>query len=298
MIINELWNGDCVATLQKLDAASIDLTVTSPPWDNIFNYGGHHWDWDTFRAVAEHLWRVTKPGGVVCWDIADGVEKGFLTASTLRQGGHFLDLGFRLFEKVVIHQNYRVQPTPTRHGMPPEEVLVFSKGKPLAFHRQLKPNDPGSVGKRFRYSKRHKDGTITYRLGSAIKPMGPRSSIWCYAPSCRHCGHEWDGTMEITRNPVFAATDGVRRYSTAKTPHHFTGIHPARMSPTLVKDLILAYSDPGDLILDPFMGTATTCEMALLNHRFFLGVEIHDAYFKVAQRRVREAKEVYFATSA
>ena len=296
MLINQLWHTDCVHGLQQIAKHEIALVVTSSPWDNIFAYGGQHcvMDWITFETVVDELWRVVAPGGIVCWDVADGIEDGHLSGTVARQTVYFLDKGFWLHEKLTIHKNGRFVPTARRHGAPAEEVLVFSKGKPSTVRRRQKPNLPENVGKRFRHNKRNKDGSTTRGLGSIIKEYGYRNSIWCYNPLCPACGYEWDGTETFTTKPSFAKTDPIKRYSIYQRPYHFSGAHPARMSRTLVGDLILAYSSPGQLVLDPFMGTGTTCEQALLNYRFYLGMEIWDTAFKIAQKTIDEAKKLHF----
>ena len=70
---NRIYNMDCVDGMKMLDSGSIDLTVTSPPYDNLRMYKGYSFDFD---AVAAELFRVTKDGGVVVWVVNDATIKG------------------------------------------------------------------------------------------------------------------------------------------------------------------------------------------------------------------------------
>ncbi len=296
MLINQLWNTDCVHGLQRIANLAIAETVTSCPWDHLFAYGGPQcsMDWTTFCCVVDELWRITEIGGVVCWDIADGVEDGHLTGSSARQTVYFLDKGFQLHERIIVHKNARLHPSPRRHGMPVEEVLVFSKGRPNTVNKRRKPNKPENVGKRVRVYKRNYDGSVTRGLGSIVKEEGYRTAIWCYNPLCPKCGYEWDGTDKFTTEAIYDDNGALKPYSVYQTPFHFTGAHPARMSQALVQDLILTYSRPGQLVVDPFMGTGTSCERAFLNHRFYLGMELWKRAFRMAQMRMHEAKLLYY----
>jgi site-specific DNA-methyltransferase (adenine-specific) len=272
-MFNKIWNTDCVQGLAKLEANSIPLTVTSPPWDDLFDYGGHQWDWLTFQCAADHLWRVTAQGGVVCWDIGDTIKEGSLTGTVARQTVYFMERGFRFWEKLVIHKNGLMNPNPNRHGLPPEEVLVFSKGKPRVFHQRRKPNNPQWIGKPGHCFNRNPDGSTVGRQRYPIQPESARQSQWNYTTD-----------FEEGEDSVVHA-----RLDHNFKPDHFTNRHPTRMSSSLVRDLIQSYSDAGDLVLDPFIGSGTTAVQALLAGRSYLGMEVYDEYVAIAERAVREA---------
>jgi len=297
-LYNEIWHCDCREGLSKLASNTIDLTVTSPPWDSIFNYQGktcdNHMTWELFTTVAQELYRVTVPGGFVCWDYADKVKNHVCSGTLLRMGAHFLDLGFCLYENLVIYTagaNIRSSGAARRHGLPPEQVLVLSKGKPNTrkIHRRQKPNRAENVGKRFQSYQRCPDGSEKLRPTTKIKAVGVRGPVWAYAPHCPNCG-EWSG-LEHTINPRFDELSSVREYYNIGSCPPWAKKHPARMSPSLVRDLILAYSEWGDMVLDPFAGSGTTLEQAYLNQRFFLGMEKTELYYQMCRRRVYEAEE-------
>jgi site-specific DNA-methyltransferase (adenine-specific) len=297
-LYNTIWHCDCRAGLAKLAKNTIDLTVTSPPWDSIFNYQGtkseNHMTWKLFTAVAQELYRVTVPGGFLAWDYADKVKNHICTGSLIRMGNYFLDLGFCLYEDLVIYTagaNIRSSGAARRHGLPAEQVLVFSKGKPNInkIHRREKPNRPESVGKRFQSYQRFTDGSQNVKPTTKIKAVGGRGPVWCYAPQCPNCG-EWSG-LEYTTNPRFDELSSVKEYYNVGATPAWIKKHPARMSPALVRDLILAYSEWGDIVLDPFAGTATTLEQAYLNQRYYLGMEKTELFYQMCQRRMYEAEQ-------
>ncbi len=297
-LYNEIWHCDCRQGLARLAGNTIDLTVTSPPWDNIFDYGGRknesHMTWKLFTAVAQEIYRVTKPGGFVCWDYADKVQQNVMSGSLVRMATHFLDIGFCQVENLVIYSgaaNIRPCSSTRRHGLPPEQVLVFSKGKPNTkkVHRRQKPNRAQSVGKSFQTFQRFADGSQDLRPTKKVKAVGHRGPVWAYAPHCPNCG-EWSG-MEHTINPRFDELSSVREYYNVRSCPAWTRKHPARMYPALVRDLILAYSEWGDIVLDPFAGSGTSLEQAYLNQRYYLGMEKAEFYFQMCRRRMYEAQQ-------
>jgi DNA methylase len=222
------------------------------------------------------------------------VKDHVMSGSLVRMGAYFLDLGFYLVENLVVHTggaNIRSCGAARRHGLPPEQVLVFSKGPPniTKIHRRMKPNRPASVGMRYQHYQRSADGCERLRLSARIKAVGVRGSVWSYAPQCPKCG-EWSG-LEYTTNPRFDELSSVREYQNVGSQPAWVKKHPARMCPALVRDLILAYSEWGDMVLDPFAGSGTTLEQAYLNQRYFLGMEKAELFYRMCRRRVYEAEQ-------
>jgi len=80
--VNRLLHCDCVAGMQELPDECIPLTVTSPPYDDMREYGGHLFD---FEAIAQQLYRVTMPGGVVVWVVRDAVVSRGESGTSFRQ---------------------------------------------------------------------------------------------------------------------------------------------------------------------------------------------------------------------
>jgi DNA modification methylase len=255
-----IQNVDCVDGLLTLDSRSIECVVTSCPWDDIFEYGGHSWD---FERTAQHLYRVMVDGGVVCWEVRDQIVNGQITLTSHRQALFFLECGFRCHEQIVIEPNVKAKIL-GRYDFPPIMVYVFSKGKPRCFNPICdRPNLPDSVGLPYRRTQRNYDGSREQRVGSIIRAYGKRHNIW--------------------------------RVRNGRNDHEYLLAHPARMQESLARDLIISYSNYGNTILDPFAGVATTCKMALLNGRHYIGFEIHTPYYVIAQRRMKEAWDEYLS---
>jgi hypothetical protein len=284
--------------LSKLASNTIGLTVTSPPWDAIFDYEGkrseNHMTWKLFTTVANELHRITVPGGFVCWDYADKVKNNAMSGNLMRMGAYFLDIGFVQVENIVVYSpgaNVRPCGAARRHGLPPEQVLVFSKGKPNTskIHRRQKPNRAQHVGRNYDCFQRNADGSGNRKSTTKVKAIGNRGPVWAYAPQCPNCG-EWSG-LEYTTNPRFDELSSVREYYNVGACPSWTKRHPARMYPTLVRDLILAYSVWGDMVLDPFAGSGTTLEQAYLNQRYYLGMEKMELFYQMCRRRVYEAEQ-------
>ncbi|OJW13126.1 MAG: hypothetical protein BGO49_20225 [Planctomycetales bacterium 71-10] len=254
---------DALDGMRTLPEVCIPLTVTSPPFDSIRSYGGHRWDHETFTALARELWRVTMPGGIVCWNAQDQIAKGGQTGTSFRQALYFMGLGFRLHNTLLIEKQVTRGINPVRYGVTPEFVFVFSKGRPRSINLiRDKPNK--HAGKLLRYSTRDRAGVISTTKKVLTKPFGARPSIWRYTTGGRA-----------------TATD---RYAFE---------HPALMPEALARDLILSWSHPLDVVLDPLAGAATTCKAALLADRYYLGFEVHEPYHRLAERRLSDAHDAY-----
>jgi len=246
--------------LREVDDGTVDLTVTSPPYDQMRDHGGHQWNYGIFKGIADQLWRVTCPGGVICWQHQDQIIDGGQSCTGFRHVLYFQHLGFRLHETLAIHKSGLHLWCSTRHNGASEFVFVLSKGAPRVF-RPIMDRPNKSVGKVGRISARLPDGTKRVDAVAMTRPFGKRDWVW------QVHGHIGD---------QYLAQD-----------------HPAIMQESLAQDLIRTYSAPCDLVLDPFAGTGTTLKMALLNNRAYLGFEIHQPYVDLAQERLRKAKKLY-----
>jgi hypothetical protein len=258
--VNQIIPCDCVEGMRHLACACIPLTVTSPPYDDLRKYGGHCFE---FEAVANELYRITIPGGVVVWVIQNEITDEGESATSFRQCFYFLELGFRLHCTIIMARAGTLSPGNVRYGPSPEYTFVLSKGRPRTVNiLKDRPNKHAGV-MRTHFTRRSKDGVL-YRAGGArtTPAWGKRSAIWCYATG---------------------------RYS-AKEEFVRRG-HPALMPEAMAQDLIISWSQPGDLVFDPMCGAGTTCKMALLNNRSYLGMEVVQRYCEIARERVRLAQQ-------
>lgn len=249
-----LFAGDNVEVMRReIQDASVQLTVTSPPYDNLRTYNGFTWD---FPAVVEELYRVTKPGGVVVWVVADATVNGSETGSSFKQALAFMKRGFNLHDTMIYEKDAIAFPDVSRYQQSFEYMFVFSKGKPtvknlIADHHNV------SFGRKVSGTNRQKDGStiVAGGYGKPIKEFGVRWNIW-----------------------TIPTTKGNEKHG-----------HPAAFPEQLAADHITSWSNPGDLVLDPFSGSGTTGKAALLNSRSFIGIDISPAYVDLAAGRIRKA---------
>jgi len=261
-LIDKLLHRNCVEGMKMLPDACIPMTLTSPPYDDLRRYRGHAFDSDTFGAVAEELYRITMPGGVVVWVVADEIDSGYSGAS-FRQALYFQEIGFRLHDILIMTRSGGRFAGGNRYGIV-EFAFVLSKGRPRSVHL-IRDKDNKHAGLLRRFKARTPDGH--FRHAAFAKPVaekGVRGVAWEY-----HAGGH-----KTTRD----------RYAYG---------HPALMPEVMARDLIVSWSRTGDLILDPMCGAATTCKMALLNHRRYLGFEVHEPYHGLAVRRMDDAHAEY-----
>ena len=256
MILNTIYNEDCLEGMKRLPDGCIDLTVTSPPYDNLRTYNGYSWD---FEGVAKELYRVTKDGGVVVWIVADATVKGSETGTSFKQALFFKECGFNLHDTMIWEK-----PTFTatgslkvRYAPVFEYMFVFVKGKLRTFN-PIKDKENKHFGTVSYGTVRMKNGE-TKRLSKECKinQYGQRHNVWHISPcnsSKERCGH------------------------------------PAPFPEQLANDHIISWSNEGDVVLDPFMGSGTTAKMAILNGRHYIGYEVDEGYCEIARRRISEIR--------
>ncbi len=261
-MIDQIHCRDAVAGMRELTHDFIPLTVTSPPYDDLRGYGGHRFDQRAFEAVADELWRVTMPGGVVVWVVADQIDGGY-SGTSFRQALHFQEAGFRIHDILIMARSGGRWCGGNRYGIV-EFAFVFSKGRPRSVHL-IRDRDNKHAGLLRRFKARMLDGRLRYApRAKPVAVKGVRGPVWeCHA-----------GFQKTTRD-------------------RYAYVHPALMPEDMARDLIVSWSRPGDLVFDPMAGAATTCKMALLNHRHYLGFEVHEPYYRLAVRRMQDAQHEY-----
>lgn len=258
--VNQLLLSDCVKATRLLPNRCIHLTVTSPAYDKMREYGGHSFDFD---YLAEELYRITVPGGVVVWIVQEQVIKGEQTGSSSYQRCLFKEIGFRLFDVMPMVMRGMRMPLKNRYANRYHQAIVLAKGKPRMVNvLQDRPNK--LAGQLTGGKLRDRKGRLSDRGQTEIREFGVRGNVWEYEA----------GGYKSTRDSYAYA-------------------HPAVMPEKMAEDHILSWSRPGDLVFDPFCGSGTTCKMALLNHRKYLGVEISKDYFNISVRRMKEAEKEY-----
>ena len=246
---------DNIIGLQALPDDCIDLTVTSPPYDNLRSYNGFEWD---FEATAKELYRVTKTGGVIVWVVNDETKNGSESGTSFKQALFFKEIGFNLHDTMIWNKGSFSFPSKTCYHQVFEYMFIFSKGKPktLNFILDRKNLYVGSRGA----SGRRKDGTRNVGTSCVRDEYGKRFNIWHYPIGGGHSSKD-------------------------KIAHQ----HPAIFPEQLATDHIFTWSNEGDTVLDPFMGSGTTAVAAIRTGRNYIGFEISEEYCRIAQQRIDNA---------
>lgn len=254
----DLKLGDNKVLLKQLDDESIDLVVTSPPYDNLRTYDNTMdcWGWDDFVVVANELKRVLKPGGVIIWVVGDATMNGSETGTSFKQALYFKEIGFNLHDTMIYHKENYVPLTHNRYEQCFEYMFVISKGRPKTFNPiKVKCKNAGKIES---YGDRRRT-----QLDKNQAMRAPKGIF--YLP-----------TKETKIHPnIFSYTCGGSKSG-----------HPAAFPDELARDMIESWSNEGDVVLDPFMGSGTTGKFAVAMGRSFIGMEIVERYYEIAKSRI------------
>ena len=252
MEINKIYNENCLDTMARMPDGFVDLTVTSPPYDDLRTYNSYSFD---FENVAKELFRVAKEGGVVVWVVGDETINGSESGTSFRQALYFKEIGFNLHDTMIWNKNgfSAVGALKVRYASVFEYMFIISKGRPKTFN-PIKDRKTKHGGKKVGGTIRQKDGTTKpMSKVMTINEYGQRYNIWEQSPQ-RQSGK----------------------------------CHPAPFPEQLANDHIISWSNEGDLVYDPFMGSGTTAKMAMLNKRNFIGSETSKEYCDIAEKRINE----------
>jgi DNA modification methylase len=250
----KLMHGDCIAEMQKMESGIIDLTVTSPPYDNLRTYAGTlDWSFEIFQQVANELYRITKNGGVVVWVVGDATIKGSETGTSFRQALYFREIGFNLHDTMIYYTN-KPPMNHNRYEQKFEYMFILTKDRPKTFNpimvnTNTKGKNTGAALRNGDFLKKRSGATYT-------KDKKLLDNIW-YLPR------------------------------SSKSGDVFSKKHPATFPEQLAHNHIISWSNENDIVFDPFMGSGTTGKMAKLNNRKFIGIEKVSEYFNIAKNRIK-----------
>ena len=240
--------GDSFDILKSINNRSIDLTVTSPPYDNMRSYYNNHKF--NFEGIAEQLFRVTKKGGVVVWIVGDETIDGNESGTSFKQALYFKEIGFKLHDTMIFAKTDFTMPSLNRYHQGFEYMFILTKRYLKTFNPIVDRRNTEAGRTMYSYAKRQNDILVRYHRPNTIREFGARYNIWKY--------HN-DGRVE-------------------------GNTHPARFPLELVKDHILSWSNENDLILDPFICSGTSAIAAFDLNRKFIGIEINKEYIEMAKR--------------
>lgn len=252
----QLFNDDCVNILKQLPDNALDMVITSPPYDNLRTYNNSSvWNFDIFKIIANELFRTMKDGGVLCWVVNDKMKNGNKTLTSFKQALYFQDIGFNFRDNLIWKKDTfsYVGGINTSYPDVYENVFIISKNKIKKFY-PIKDRKCKYYGVKENYTMH------TLPNGDKIKQKKNKTYVY---PEYGIRFNVWDINAEKSKQN-----------------------HPAVFPLSLPKDLIKSWSNEGDLILDPFMGSGTTGVACKELNRDFIGIEIDKQYFEIAKERI------------
>lgn len=249
----DIYNINCLDYLKNIEDNTIKFTLTSPPYDNIRNYNGYSFP---FEDIAKELWRTTKSGGVVAWNVADATINGSETGTSMRQALFFMSLGFRLHDTMIYAKK---NPMPAgvsskRYHQAWEYIFILSKDAPETFNPIMVKAKFGHLDANMKH--RGKNGEIEYKK---------------------------------TKRNEYTKVRNVFEYSIGgghSTKDKIAFQHPAIMPEQLAADMITTWTNEGDSVFDPFTGSGTTAKMCLVLNRKFFGTEMSKEYCDISKMRI------------
>lgn len=258
MELNKIYNENCLDTMSRMGDCFVDLVITSPPYDNLRKYEGYLFD---FESIAKELYRTMKSGGVIVWVVNDQTIDGSESGTSFKQALFFKEkCGFNLYDTMIYAKENPVPLQHRRYEQQFEFMFILSKGIPKTFNPiRVKCKAFGRT-----YSGRH----------------GKQYDEQSYAM------RNSDSPGTIKRHKIKGNIWYFNRNSEDKT------VHNAYFPEELVRDHLISWSNEGDLVYDPFMGSGTTGKVCVLNNRNFIGSEISEKYCEEARKRIESYSKI------
>ena len=249
--------GDCIEKMKDIPDNSIDMVMTSPPYDNLRHYGKDFTGWGEhiWKPVLDGIFRVLKDGGVCVWVVADATINGSETGTSFKQALYWMEIGGNLHDTMIWNKKDYIPLTHNRYEQSFEYMFIFSKGKPKTFHPiKIESLTAGTTRKRKCSNKEEGSAVRNRDEITVVQSTKIKNNVWL---------------MPTVSNKIN---------------------HPAQFPEQLAKDHILSWSNENDTILDPFMGSGTTGIACIDLNRDFIGIELDEGYFKIAKDRIRDAQ--------
>lgn len=248
---NKIFNEDCLKTMGKMPNDYIDMVLTSPPYDELRNYNGYFLQ---FKEIVSELFRIMKPGGLVIWVVGDQTKNGSESGTSFRQALHFIEKGFNLNDTMIYYKNNPMPTSGNRYHQHFEYMFCFSKGVPKTFNPIMEETIYKGLAN---MKNRGKEGTLNYT-------KVPRTD-----------------TKKVGNVFFYSIGGGI------STKDKVAYSHPAIFPEKLAIDQINTWSNEGDIIYDPFMGSGTTAKIAILLNRKYIGSEISEEYISIIKNRIK-----------
>jgi DNA modification methylase len=255
MRLGKIYHENCIDTLHRMHDGFVDMTITSPPYDDLREYNGYHFP---VEEIAESLFEKTAAGGVVIWVVGDKTINGSETLTSFRHAITFKEAGFNVHDTMLYVKN---NPIPSdcgkRYRQSFEYMFCFSKGQPKTFNPITEPTkSAGTKIKAFRITERGRGNVPLEDIGRQIKTERKASNIFTYNV----------GTSSSRDKIAFE--------------------HPAIFPERLAEDQIRTWTNEGDVVYDPFMGSGTTAKIAEILKRQWIGSEVSAEYVRLSRRRI------------
>ncbi len=261
-LINKVIHGNCVDVMKNIKSNYIDLTVTSPPYDNLRIYKGFEFP---FKEIVQELFRITKDGGVVVWIVSDATIDGSETGTSFKQALYFMEIGFNLHDTMIFQ---KTNPIPQiyrkRYTNIFEYMFIFSKG-PVKTHNPILIDclHAGLELNGTTYKNYSKGEQVRKKMANPVKKQKIKGNIWEYVVGKR-------SEDQAAKN------------------------HPAPFPCALARDHIKSWTNKGDIVLDPMNGSGTTCVSAYELGRNFIGIDISQEYCELARNRIKHLTDKPF----
>lgn len=254
---SEIIHGDCIEKIKNIADESIDLVLTSPPYDNLRIYEGNlEWGENIWADIFNQLFKVLKIGGIIVWIVGDATIKGSETGSSFRQALYALKIGFKLHDTMIWKKDSSPYQHKNRYISSFEYMFIFSKGA-IKTYNIIKDRKNKWAGNPIHGTERLANGKTRslskIQKNKMVKEYGSRLNIWEISPDKNN-----------------------------KT------CHPAVFPYQLAYDHIISWSNEGDIILDPFLGSGTSGLACVNLKRNFIGIEKEEKYFKLAVDRIEK----------
>lgn len=249
-----LFQGDCLDLLSQIPDKFFKLVVTSPPYNLGKSYESRlHLDTyvEQQRRVIEECVRVLHPLGSICWQVGNYVDNGEIVPLDIALFPAFASLGLHLRNRIVWHFGHGLHASKRFSGRY-EVILWFTRSEEYTFNL-----DAVRVPQTYPHKKHFK---------------GPRRG-------------------QLSGNPLGKNPSDVWNIPNVKANHVEKTAHPCQFPVELVERLVLAMTDEGDWVLDPFIGVGSTAVAALMHCRRAMGAEIKSEYIEIARERIALAEK-------
>lgn len=291
-----VYQGDCIEVMPTLPEASVGLSIYSPPFGGLYNYSSSENDlsncrsyeefFDHYEFLVREIFRVTKPGRMTAVHCADVPGGSIATTSTPHARGGIIDLPgdiIRLHQRVgfAYHARFAIWKEPLR-------VAIRTRSKGLT-HKQLIKDSTFSNNAGADYL------LIFRRIGENVEPVAHPQGLTRYigerdVPA--EYARKYEGWTEQKTNKLSqwiwqqyasAFWDDIRinrvlPYRAARDKDDEKHVHPLQLD--VIERCVIMWSNPGDVVLTPFMGVGSEVYGALAHGRRGVGIELKPTYFR------------------